>query len=221
MSISSRIRSWAQRLKSALHLPWSRLPWSSLFAFVALVLSGATFYRQFHARYFVTATVINTASTPVNADQSTGAQKVSVQLAFWNRGNRPAVISSGNLVFDACPELRSAVWGAIATATTPLPLVVRPGEIILETLKADVYPSAIVPSQPPKCGGAVRSTSRTLYVDVFLSAIQSDGHLALSAGPAGKLQGPTSGLHLNDRFGSIKSTAAAPYILLIENSLNG
>lgn len=228
MSILSVIRHLGLRLKALLLLSWPRPPWTALGTFAALVMSGLTLYLQFWPQHEVTATALQISAKSLSKGPS-DEQQVSVDVAIWNRGNRPAVISSGYLLFDLCSDFRSAQRADLEDQMAPF--VISPGEVVLKTLEVHTTLSFISGQTSTeysnlingkteselflgsRCSGA--RIPKTVYIGVGLEAVQSDGKLEDSSGLGGLLERlvPTAGLNLNDKFGAIGATAGSNQVV--------
>ena len=193
---SSRWRSFKTLL---LRLTHAHVAVTAIVAFAALGLSAYNTYVQSWPRHRVTATIVSMSANPVG---DSGGAQVRVELALWNRGNRPAVISDGHLVFDVCPDFRSPILRFTESRLTPF--VIAPGVVVLKTLTDD-YPTksllthgldlndrykSVPGIYQPKCSARVRAPKGTLYVGVFIEAIQSDRRPGASWGLGGLVQGP-------------------------------
>ena len=194
--LNSRWRSVKALL---LRLTRAHVAMTAIVALFALGLSAYNTYVQFWPRHRVTATIVSISANTVG--DSDDAQ-VRVEIALWNRGNRPAVISDGDLVFDVCPDLRSPILRFTEGSLTPF--VIAPGDVVLRTLTDDYriksplthgldlndrYKSVRGIYQP-KCSARVRAPKGTLYVGVFIEAMQSDRRPGASWGLGGLVQGP-------------------------------
>ena len=156
---------------------------------------------------------------------------MSVEIAIWNRGHTPAVISGGYLLFDACQDLREG-QAAYVLAEPAAPFVIPPGEVVLRTVEAYVtlsFASGQTSTSGVNSGngkseyelvlgsdcGASSQAPKRAYIGVGLEAVQSDGKVENSSGIGGLLQRrlPASGLNLNDKYGTIGGTALSHAIL--------
>jgi hypothetical protein len=201
MSILVTLKSVGRWLKARSRLRWPRQSWTAIGTIAALVMSGATLYLQFWPRDYVTATILRISANPVKVENLADALQITVGLALWNRGNHPAIIAGAHLIFDVCPDLQSARSDPTIHDTPPF--LIPPGEVVLKTLEATVSPSidrgldltdkfgqisgtSLSPS--PKCSASVRARSQSVYVGVYVEAIQSDKEPGSSSGLGGLLQ---------------------------------
>lgn len=233
MSILRFVRSFKSGLKSRLRWPWPLPSWGAIGATTAIVISAAslalsiyTLYLQFWPRYDTTATTLAISVRPVEG-RAGDTMQVSVELALWNQGHRPAVISSSYLLFDMCRDLHSARIVSLVNPTTP-PFVVSPGDVVLRTLDTDIsfsvvggpLSTAYYFSEPngkignllalgSQCGAGAQADPKRVYIGVGIEAMQGDGRLETSSRLAGFIsQDQTSGLHLNDKYGHVGSDTA-------------
>lgn len=183
-------------------------------AFIAFGLSVYNTYVHVWPRHYATATVVGISAEPIEEQSANGLLHVRVDLALWNRGHLPAVISDGSLSFNACHEWLFAQEGTSQKSMPSFPFVIAPGKVVLETLEAAASPSLTLQAGRLNCAASVRANKRgTIYVDVSFRALQSDGRTASSLGLGGELlQGPTSGLDLKDKYGSVGNTTMSPYV---------
>jgi hypothetical protein len=189
----------------------------------SLAISGFTFYLQFWPEYDTTATTLEISVSALDRHVG-GAMQVSVELALWNRGHRPAVVSGEYLLFDLCQDLRSA---QMVLQDRMTPFVISPGAVVLKTLDANILLS--VNSGPSgstylflepngktetemslgsQCSTGLQADRKKVYIGVGFEAVQSDGALETSSSLGGLIsQDQTTGLDLNDKYGSIGHTA--------------
>lgn len=160
--------------------------WTSLVAVVALALSLITAYWQFWPRRHVVTTLLRLSYSSTNSDGDLG---VRAKVAFWNQGNRPAVILNGSLLLGACPKVISEDVSdmELAPNKTPAsltPFVLAPGQVLLRTLETDMHPTG-TGFGVRTCSENGHPSNRVTYIHLLLSAVLSDGKLQNSAGLVG------------------------------------
>lgn len=140
MALTRSFQSIFKIIRSRLWRRQISLSWTGVGAIVALCLSVVTAYFQFWPRYHVTATVIAMSARP-EIGQSGDTLRVHVEVALWNQGNRPGVISQAVLLFSACPDWWSARRGTPIHAFSPF--VLAPHDTVLKTIEADISPAEL------------------------------------------------------------------------------